>query len=327
MAAWRYSVALCTYNGERFLEPQLAGIRAQTRLPDELVVCDDASTDRTVEILERFRSDAPFPVHIFIQPANVGSVRNFEKAIRSCAGDLIALSDQDDIWMPRRLAASEGYLKQDARAAFVFTDGQLIDQRGAVQSESLWARFGFGPSLQERLGSGDYSVLLRHRFITGATITLRREALNRLLPFPQSWVHDEWIAALTPFYADIGMLREPLLQYRLHAAQQVGAQKVRRNRADLHWAHIERQHLQMRELFDHLSLHPPTRRPDLVRRYRERAEALQRRVALSSSRFERARQVMRNLPEYTGQAAGYLSALKDILLAKPIVRPSAPPGP
>src|ERR1019366_197610 len=94
----RISVALCTYNGERFLSQQLASIGKQTRLPDELVVCDDSSTDRTVAIVREFAASVSFPVRVFENQRNLGSAANFERAIRLCDGDLIALSDQDDIW-------------------------------------------------------------------------------------------------------------------------------------------------------------------------------------------------------------------------------------
>src|SRR5271168_2200141 len=93
----KISVALCTYNGERFLSRQLASMLQQSRLPDELVVCDDRSTDNTIEILQDFSASAGFPVKITRNEHNLGFVANFERAIQLCQGDLIALSDQDDI--------------------------------------------------------------------------------------------------------------------------------------------------------------------------------------------------------------------------------------
>ena len=99
------SVALCTYNGERFLEEQLASLEAQERRPDELVVCDDRSTDNTVSLLESFARTASFPVRIHINPINLGSTVNFDRAMRLCAGSLIAFCDQDDIWSPVHLSA------------------------------------------------------------------------------------------------------------------------------------------------------------------------------------------------------------------------------
>src|SRR5213080_381833 len=103
MASATLSVALCTYNGAAYLGEQLDSIVAQSRPPDELVVCDDGSTDETVEVLETFLAEAPFPVRLQRNEANLGFVKNFEQAISLCTGDFVALSDQDDVWMPGKL--------------------------------------------------------------------------------------------------------------------------------------------------------------------------------------------------------------------------------
>src|SRR5580698_1985958 len=100
----KLSVALCTYNGERFLPEQLASIREQSRLPDELVICDDASADQSVAIATRFAERAPFPVRIEANSRNLGSTPNFARAIELCNGDAIVLSDQDDVWLPDKLS-------------------------------------------------------------------------------------------------------------------------------------------------------------------------------------------------------------------------------
>jgi len=96
------SVALCTYNGERFLSQQLASLAAQTVLPDELVVCDDASTDASMRVVEDFAKNAPFSVRIFRNPNNLGYVKNFEQAIGLCSKEIIFLCDQDDDWEKKK---------------------------------------------------------------------------------------------------------------------------------------------------------------------------------------------------------------------------------
>ena|SRR2546421_3140447 len=94
----KFLVAMCTYNGARHVREQLESFAAQTRLPaDELVICDDCSTDQTINILPDFGAGASFPVHIQVNKFNLGSTKNFEQAISFCHGDLIALSDQDDV--------------------------------------------------------------------------------------------------------------------------------------------------------------------------------------------------------------------------------------
>src|ERR1700760_4242642 len=97
------SVAMCTYNGERYLREQLESIAEQSLLPIELVVCDDGSTDDSILILEEFRARAPFSVRIIRNEVKLGSTRNFDQAMTSTSGEFIALCDQDDRWKPRKL--------------------------------------------------------------------------------------------------------------------------------------------------------------------------------------------------------------------------------
>ena len=97
MSRLKLSVAMATYNGERFLEQQLLSIARQIRLPDEMVVSDDGSNDGTIDILERFATNAPFPVRIYRNLNPLGYGDNFLKAASLCDGDLIAFSDQDDV--------------------------------------------------------------------------------------------------------------------------------------------------------------------------------------------------------------------------------------
>ena len=216
------SVALCTYNGERFLQKQLASIVEQNRLPDELVVCDDRSTDSTLSLLRTFAAEAPFPVRIVANEHNLGSTRNFEQAIRLCSGDLIALSDQDDIWHPDRLRRCEEVLKSRPAAGLVFTDAQVIDDQDQVATERLWSTFQFTGKTKARFLAGDQDLCLRTRFVTGATVMFRSVLRDCCFPVGKGWIHDEWLAAATPLFADVCALDEVLLSYRQHSRQQVG---------------------------------------------------------------------------------------------------------
>jgi glycosyltransferase involved in cell wall biosynthesis len=95
---------MATYNGARFLREQLDSIATQTLLPYELVICDDGSTDATLEIAGQFAKEVSFPVRIYQNESNLGFADNFLKAASLCEGDWIAFSDQDDIWLPHKLA-------------------------------------------------------------------------------------------------------------------------------------------------------------------------------------------------------------------------------
>src|SRR5258708_7526568 len=184
----RISVALCTYNGERFLPEQLASIAKQTRLPDELVVCDDHSMDRTVAIVQEFAAAASYPVRVFENKSNLGFAANFERAIRLCDGDLIALCDQDDIWYPHRLDCSEQEFIAHPHAGLVFSDADLVDEHNRLIGQTLWQRLGFVGKCKRDLLAGQFVVLAKHRFVTGATVMFRATLRDHCLPIGPGWI-------------------------------------------------------------------------------------------------------------------------------------------
>lgn len=94
----KLSVAMCTYNGDKFIASQLSSILDQTIPIDDIVICDDGSNDKTLEIISRIQQENPNKINLFRNPVNLGSTKNFEKAIDLCSGDYIFLADQDDIW-------------------------------------------------------------------------------------------------------------------------------------------------------------------------------------------------------------------------------------
>src|SRR5215217_4120478 len=122
MPEMKISVAMCTYNGAVFLPAQLESIAGQTRKPDEIVICDDGSTDQTRMLLERFAAESSIPVSLKFNQQNLGSIKNFEQAIGLCAGDAIVLSDQDDVWHTDKLELIEQAFDTSPTAGLVFTD-------------------------------------------------------------------------------------------------------------------------------------------------------------------------------------------------------------
>ena len=122
------SIAMCTYNGDRFLREQSESILNQTRLPDHLIVCDDGSTDTTRSLLEQFARKSPFPVELRFNSRNLGVTRNFEQALMACRSDFIALCDQDDLWHPRKLERLTEVLEANPQAGFACSNAELIDR-------------------------------------------------------------------------------------------------------------------------------------------------------------------------------------------------------
>ncbi len=220
------SIAMCTCNGEAHLAEQLDSIAAQTRLPDELVVCDDASTDGTLGALEVFARKSPFPVRIHSNRANVGSNKNFEQAILLCAGDIVALADQDDFWLPEKLSRIMDTFSGNPSAGLVFSDAALTDRDLKPIGVTLWERVGFTRRRRRQFDSGNaWKVLLEKNMVTGATMAFKRSYMDRIVPFPPSWIHDAWIAFIVSLYADPAYMDEPLIRYRQHPGQQVGARE------------------------------------------------------------------------------------------------------
>lgn len=220
----RISIALCTYNGEKYLKDQLDSIAFQTRLPDELVVCDDRSRDRTAEIVEAFASAVRFPVSLTVNERTLGSSKNFEKAITLCQGDIIALCDQDDVWYPEKLRRLEEVFDVSPYVGAVFTDAQVVDERLNPIGYSLWQATGFGSWGQRRLVMGKaFDVLLRRNVVTGSTMAFKKNFKELILPIPENYVHDAWIGILISAVAKLVALPEPLIKYRQHDRNQIGA--------------------------------------------------------------------------------------------------------
>ncbi|MGC1784328.1 MAG: glycosyltransferase family 2 protein [Acidobacteriaceae bacterium] len=227
----RISVAMCTYNGSQFLPEQLASIVRQIRLPDEMVICDDGSKDTTSEIVERFSRDAPFPVRFIRNPENLGSTKNFEKAIGLCTGDLIALSDQDDIWMPQKLAIQSEMMESDMELGGVFSDAELINDRSQPIGRRLWSAPRFTARKQGRFRSGDaISVLLERNVAWGATMMIRSNVRHLFSDIPKPWIHDAWITWMLVLYSKMEFTPEPLIEYRLHIRQVTGIEELIRPR-------------------------------------------------------------------------------------------------
>jgi glycosyltransferase involved in cell wall biosynthesis len=219
----RLSVALCTYNGSVYLDEQLQSIVNQSRLPDEVVICDDGSTDRTVDIARQFATAAQFAVRVSVNESNLGSTKNFEKAIRLCEGDVIVLSDQDDCWYETRLSTLERFFLSNPSVGLVFSDADLMDENSRPLGKRLWKTFGLSESRSKQIQEGRaLDVLLRHNVVYGSTMAFRSELRDIVLPIPDITTHDLWISLIVSVLSEIRVLPVPLIKYRKHSAQQRG---------------------------------------------------------------------------------------------------------
>ena len=217
---------MCTYNGAEFLPAQWESILAQSRKPDEIVVCDDGSSDQTRSLLEKFASESPIPVTLHFNQTNLGSVKNFEQAIRLCTGSIIALSDQDDVWRNEKLQIIETAFNDSPNVGLVFSDAEIVDENLNPLGRRMWSEVCFDPYKQKLIARGRaLEVLITGWTVTGATMAFRSEFVNLSLPIPDgiAMIHDGWIALTTATVAAVVAIDEPLIKYRQHEKQQIGA--------------------------------------------------------------------------------------------------------
>ena len=218
-----YSVALCSYNGEKYIHQQIDSILSQTHKPSEIVVCDDGSTDRTPEILAEYQKQYPEIFRIHFNEINLRSVKNFEKAISLCSKDIIFLSDQDDIWAENKAEKIVSFLDNHAEIDAVATNGFCIDENGTVHEKySLWDASVF---LKEKGKNIDYfEIISLCNIATGASMVFRASVKPEIIPFPvlKDYHHDEWIALNAARKGRFAFLNDKLFYYRTHQEQQVG---------------------------------------------------------------------------------------------------------
>lgn len=219
----RFSVAMATYNGERFLDEQLESIARQVVAPIELVACDDGSTDSTLAILRSFQHRAPFPVRLLENECNAGHAQTFLRAAMAATGDWVAFSDQDDVWLPQKLA-------HYARVIEAHPDVQLISHSAVQVDEHLvplraripdHRRFRVRRHLQNRPLSvlPGFTCCVRRALLDAVRIDDRPEDMHRP---GRKQSHDHFIYHLANTYGSVACLPEALVLYRRHAATVTG---------------------------------------------------------------------------------------------------------
>lgn len=199
------SIALATYNGEKYLAEQLQSFCAQTRLPDELIVCDDCSNDETLKIIYAFKKQAPFSVKVYVNSNNLGYIQNFSKALSLCTGDIIFLSDQDDVWLPHKIEKMIQYFDLNP-------DIQLLVHDLDYCKEDLT------PIGQTKIERMENIFDLNQSFVVGMATAIRRPFLRLCLPIPKSTriTHDLWLHKCAIAINKKKIIRESLALYRRH---------------------------------------------------------------------------------------------------------------
>jgi glycosyltransferase involved in cell wall biosynthesis len=196
----RVSIAMATYNGAQYLEEQLDSFVAQDRQPDELVICDDASTDATMAIVEEFAARAPFTVVAERNPRNLGYTPNFSKAASLCSGDVIFLSDQDDLWYPAKIETALSALRNGVHV--VLNDQEIRHSDGTTSGTILHN--------MRALGCSD------SMFVAGCCTAMSRTYAQLVLPFDEKLAFDHWVSVFADLLGIRLVIDEPLQLYRRH---------------------------------------------------------------------------------------------------------------
>jgi glycosyltransferase involved in cell wall biosynthesis len=219
------SIALATYNGERFLEPQLASIAAQTTLPAELVVSDDGSTDKTIDTIKTFAKTAPFEVRILEKEKRLGFSDNFLYAAANCRHELVAFSDQDDVWLPDKLRIAHDRIVADGSLLAMHT---LTKTDEALNPIGPWNQGIDGDAVFEPLELTPYKTgwgnsLLFHRSLLNLIDPAKRPRMPEQPSRPMT--HDTWIYVLADGLGRVSHIGQPLILYRQHGTNTVGINK------------------------------------------------------------------------------------------------------
>lgn len=223
---------MATYQGEAFLREQLESIKRQSVLPTEVVISDDNSTDRTLEIVAEVFDDSWCRSHgvslvIRRNEQALGPGKNFEQAILACTGEFVALCDQDDVWPENKIERLLGVFQENPHTLLIHTDARLVDKAGRPLGMTLTEGISLSEWERATLLSGhSLPAIIRRNLATGATVMIRRELADRAFPLPDQAIHDSWLALAASMADGLVFLPEELLDYRQHDSNQIGGRPM-----------------------------------------------------------------------------------------------------
>lgn len=213
------SVAMCTFNGEKYLSEQLESILSQQLPVDEIVICDDGSTDKTLEIIEEFQKKNPF-IKLHRNPETLDVIKNFEKAINLCQNGIVILCDQDDIWFKNKSGKIKNYFEINADKKAIFHNLELFDEKPL--GSTIWDYVAFNAQIH-------HENLLNHlltieNIVTGASFAFKKNKSVQFDKISEIALHDYQLAIQFAMTNELGFIDEILGYYRIHTAQQIGAE-------------------------------------------------------------------------------------------------------
>lgn len=218
------SVAMTTYNGQKYVKKQIESILNQELAIDELIICDDNSSDETVNIIKSIPDER---IKLYVNETNLGYVKNFRKSISLTKGNLIFLADQDDIWEQNKTRVLTDVMKQEKCQA-VCSNFNLIDSEDkGIENKSEYGINKFVLKAKKRLKRISFHKLIYGNLLQGCTYCFSEEVKRVFLETDNDEViHDYQIMLVAANMGKVLFVNEPLISYRLHTGNSIGFKKV-----------------------------------------------------------------------------------------------------
>lgn len=224
------SVCMATYNGEQFIEKQVRSILNQSKKVDEIIISDDNSLDRTIEIIKKIKETSEIPIKIILNKKK-GVISNFENALNYCKGKYIFLADQDDIWLENKVEIVYRSLK---KYDLVVHNAKIIDKNDFLLDFPDYFKI-------KKSKEGLLKNLYKNGYI-GCCMAFNRKILEKSLPFPENIpMHDSWIGLIAEVYGKIYFDEEVLFYYRRHdsnVTELINSKNSRLKQFQMRWSLI-----------------------------------------------------------------------------------------
>lgn len=224
------AVVVATYNGATYLLAQLESIAQQKHKPAQIIIVDDASSDDTVRIANNFATEHP-NVLVVQNETRLGYIKNFEKGMLLATASYVALSDQDDIWVPHKL---ETLLANIGGQMLAYSDSELIDAEGQSLNQKM-------STIKNQLAYHTPIMYAIGAWAPGHAMLFKKELIEKATPFPTLVTHDFWLGFVATCYGTVVYVNEPLVHYRQHAHNAIGADTTKNKTASLTLAQKKQQ--------------------------------------------------------------------------------------
>lgn len=224
------AVVVATYNGATYLLAQLESIVQQTHKSAQIIIVDDASSDDTVSIAHAFAAAHP-EVMVVQNESRLGYIKNFEKGMLLANTTYVALSDQDDIWVPHKL---EKLLAAIGDQMLAYADSELIDANGYLLHKKM-------SSIKNQLAYHTPIMYAIGAWAPGHAMLFKKELIDKAVPFPTLVTHDFWLGFVATCYSKVVYVNEPLVHYRQHTQNAIGADTTKNKTVSLTMAQKKQQ--------------------------------------------------------------------------------------